>query len=126
MVMMSFFWHLKLAVCMFNIAKSELNKNNYVIASAVIKTFTEIIDAYLSKENIVIDEASLNSWIERIRWMKENNHELFDEWKLVNSLCFEIHREKYDNSLGIKLIEIVQNRLNKIGSVEVLDYFQVD
>jgi hypothetical protein len=122
--MLSFFWHLKFAVFMFEIAKSELNKNNYVVANAVIKTFTEIIDAYLSKANIIIDEASLNGWKERIHWMKENNHELLNEWKMVNSLCFEMmNRGKYDNNNAIKLIEIVQNRLNKIGSDDYEDYF---
>jgi hypothetical protein len=115
--MSSFLWHLKFAVYMFEIAKSELNKNKYVVANAVIKTFTEIIDAYLSKANIVIDEASLDGWKERIQWMSENNHELLNEWKMVNSLCYEMNREKYDNNnVAIKLIEIVQNRLNKIGS----------
>lgn len=122
--MLSFFWHLKFAVFMFEIAKSELNKNNYVVANAVIKTFTEIIDAYLSKANNVIDEASLDGWKERIQWMKENNHELLNEWKMVNSLCFEMrNRGKYDNNNAIKLIEIVQNRLNKIGSDDYEDYF---
>ena len=121
--MLSFFWHLKFAVYMFEIAKSELNKNNYVVANAVIKTFTEIIDAYLSKANNVIDEASLEGWKERIQWMKENNHELLNEWKMVNSLCFKIQREKYDNNVAIKLIEIVQNRLNKIRSDDYRDYF---
>lgn len=122
--MLSFFWHLKFAVFMFEIAKSELNKNNYVVANAVIKTFTEIIDAYLSKANIIIDEASLGGWKERIHWMKENNHELLNEWKMVNSLCFEMmNRGKYDNNVAIKLIEIVQNRLKKIGSDDYTDYF---
>ncbi|MGB9167850.1 MAG: hypothetical protein WCB31_02875 [Nitrososphaeraceae archaeon] len=122
--MSSFLWHLKFAVLMFEIAKSELNKNNYVVANAVIKTFTEIIDAYLSKANILIDEASLDGWKERIHWMKENNHELLNEWKMVNSLCFEMmNRGKYDNNVAIKLIEIVQNRLNKIRSNDYGDYF---
>lgn len=122
--MLSFFWHLKFAVFMLEIAKSELNKNNYVVANAVIKTFTEIIDAYLSKANNVIDEASLEGWKERIQWMKENNLELLNEWKMVNSLCFEMmNRGKYDNNIAIKLIEIVQNRLNKIGADDYGDYF---
>jgi hypothetical protein len=121
--MLSFFWHLKFAVIMFEIAKSELSKNNYVVANAVIKTFTEIIDAYLSIANITIDEASLNGWKERIQWMSENNHELLNEWKMVNSLCYEMNQEKYDNKVAIKLMEIVQNRLNKIGSDDYRDYF---
>jgi hypothetical protein len=122
--MLSFFWHLKFAVFMFEIAKSELNKNNYVVANAVIKTFTEIIDAYLSTANNLIDEASLEGWKERIHWMKENNHELLNEWKMVNSLCFEMmNRGKYDNNVAIKLIDIVQNRLNKIGADDYGDYF---
>ncbi|HJS65079.1 MAG TPA: hypothetical protein VJ767_09500 [Nitrososphaeraceae archaeon] len=109
---------------MFEIAKSELNKNNYVVANAVIKTFTEIIDAYLSKANNLIDEASLEGWKERIHWMSENNHELLNEWKMVNSLCFEMMNQgKYYNNVAIKLIEIVQNRLNKIGSDDYGDYF---
>lgn len=122
--MMSFVWHLKFAVYMFEIAKSELNKNHYVVANAVIKTFTEIIDAYLSKANIFIDEASLDGWKERIEWMSENNYELFNEWKTVNSLCCEMLREKYDNNkAAIKLIEIIRNRLKKIGSDDYRDYF---
>lgn len=122
--MLSSFWHFKFAVFMFEIAKSELNKNNYVVANAVIKTFTEIIDAYLSKANNLIDEASLEGWKERIQWMKENNLELLNEWKMVNSLCFEMmNRGKSDNNIAIKLIEIVQNRLNKIGSDDYEDYF---
>lgn len=122
--MLSSFWHFKFAVFMFEIAKSELNKNNYVVANAVIKTFTEIIDAYLSKANNLIDEASLEGWKERIQWMKENNLELLNEWKMVNSLCFEMmNRGKYDNNVAIKLIEIVQNRLNKIGADDYGDYF---
>jgi len=122
--MLSFFWHLKFAVIMFEIAKSELSKNNYVVANAVIKTFTEIIDAYLSMANITIDEASLDGWKERIQWMSQNNHELLNEWKMVNSLCYEMmNREKYDNNVAIKLIEIVQNRLHNIGSDHYRDYF---
>lgn len=122
--MLSSFWHFKFAVFMFEIAKSELNKNNYVVANAVIKTFTEIIDAYLSKANNLIDEASLEGWKERIQWMKENNLELLNEWKMVNSLCFEMmNRGKYDKNVAIKLIQIVQNRLNKIGSNDYGDYF---
>ena len=122
--MLSSFWHFKFAVFMFEIAKSELNKNNYVVANAVIKTFTEIIDAYLSKANNVIDEASLEGWKERIQWMKENNLELLNEWKMVNSLCFEMmNRGIYENNVAIKLIEIVQNRLDKIGVDDYGDYF---
>ena len=122
--MLSSFWHFKFAIFMFEIAKSELNKNNYVVANAVIKTYTEIIDAYLSKANNLIDEASLEGWKERIQWMKENNLELLNEWKMVNSLCFEMmNRGIYENNVAIKLIEIVQNRLDKIGVDDYGDYF---
>ena len=109
--MTTFSWHLEFAICMFNIAKYELNKNNYVVANAVIKTFSEIIDAYLSKENYMIDESALDNWGERIQWMKENNNVLLDEWNMVNSLCVDICIEKDNNTSAMKLIDLVQSRL---------------
>ncbi|MGZ5471474.1 MAG: hypothetical protein ACXWE0_07355 [Nitrososphaeraceae archaeon] len=94
--MSSYFWHLKFASTMINIAEAEIHKNNYVTINAALKSFEEIVDAYCALSGLHFHEDPSTGWKKRIGWMVERS--LCDEWKKIIELVdlfFKNNNDKY-------------------------------
>jgi len=117
-------WHIRFALEMLNLAEKALAAGNYAtVASAVLKAFEEIIDAYAAKQGLHFHDQYQNEGSEkRIDWIKQNNAEIFQEWNILLSEHCEVGLGE-DGSKANKMVDLLRDSLQKMQSNKEMQTF---
>ncbi len=122
-VYMSLYWCLKLSHYLLLIAKDELYKNNYVVAEICLLNFTNIVDTLILDSGLIQDkEYKILKYSERLHWIEMIDPSLLNDWNIINSLFLKIFKEN-NNEIAKLMIEMVENRLKKMGIEKYVNSF---
>lgn len=117
-------WHIKFALEMLKLAEKALAAGSHAsVASAVLRAFEEIIDAYAAKQGFHFHDEYPNEAAEkRIGWIEKNNQEIFEKWKMLILEYCDVGLGE-DGSRANKMVNLLRDSLQKMQSNKEMQVF---